>query len=484
MIYLLYYFFTKMQNQTNHSDKVSQISKEVAEAFNKKQRLYIFHNSSNTTREINFKKGAVVDVSDLNKVLEINSEEQYAIVEPNVSMGKLVSETLKKGLVPPVVMEFPAITVGGAIQGGAVESNSYKHGSIHHCCDEYEVVLGNGRIVKLSPTDNPELFWGLACSYGSLAIITKVKLRLVRAAKFVKIRYIFTENTVKTIETIRLEKNNSKTDFLDAILFGQNSGVVMAGEMTDVCGPNQKPLTFSKPSDNWFYLHVQSKVQKQDFLEELLPLTEYLFRYNRGAFWMSKFYFDYFKLPFTKITRRILNRWLDAKNLYRAPHAANLSQIYILQDFDLPYNKVIEFLEYVNQSLPTYPLWLCPLLPTSENDRLAPNHIETDLVINVGIYTQIGNNYEKFIKLNRSLETLAEQLKGRKMLYAHQYYPVNEFWRIYDKNWYDGLRAKCFAGNIFPDVYEKTFVDKKYKSRFWKGVFELLKSPDKLTVKE
>jgi hypothetical protein len=458
-----------------HFDKVNKISGEVTEAFNNKRSLYIFHGSSNTTREINFKLGAYVDISDLDNILEVNVEGSYAIVEPNVSIGALVSETFKKGLVPPVVMEFPGITLGGAVQGGAAESSSFKYSLLHQSALEYEVILGNGQVANVSRTNNSELFWSLACSYGTLAIITKIKLRLIKATKFVKINYMPVKNSAELIEIIKLENANENNDFLDGILFSQKSGVVMAGIMTDVNDSGQKEITFSKPNDDWFYLHVLSKTKKGDFSEDIMSLNEYLFRYNRGAFWVGKFFFSYFKLPFLKITRRLFNGLLNAKSLYSIIHATNKSQLFLVQDFNMPQDKSIEFLEYVEQNFPTHPLWICPLLSSTENDKLAPNHIPTKLGINIGIYTKIGSNYERFLKINRDLELTAKKLGGRKTLYAHQYYTSDEFWQIYDKKWYEDLRVKCSAQNVFPDVYQKTFVKKKYKPRFWKGISELLK---------
>lgn len=49
----------------------------------------------------------VVDTSRLNHVVSVDAERRTALVEPNVPMDRLVEETLKYGLVPPVVMEFP-----------------------------------------------------------------------------------------------------------------------------------------------------------------------------------------------------------------------------------------------------------------------------------------------------------------------------------------------------------------------------------------
>ena len=104
-------------------------------------------------------------------------------------MDWLIEETLKQRLVPPVVMELPAITVGGGVQGGAGESSSFKYGLFHDCCLEYEIVLGNGDVVIASPHKNSDLFFGTACSYGSLGIMTLVKLQIIPAKNFIRLTY-------------------------------------------------------------------------------------------------------------------------------------------------------------------------------------------------------------------------------------------------------------------------------------------------------
>lgn len=65
----------------------------------------------------------MVDTSLLNNVLRVDTETMTALVEPNVPMDSLVQATLPFGLVPPVIMEFPGITVGGGFAGTAGESS-------------------------------------------------------------------------------------------------------------------------------------------------------------------------------------------------------------------------------------------------------------------------------------------------------------------------------------------------------------------------
>lgn len=79
------------------------------------------------------------------------------MIEPNVSMDRLVEETLQYGLILPVVIEFPGITVGGGYSGTSGESSSFKHGFFDKTINYVEMVLANGDVVKISPTENADL---------------------------------------------------------------------------------------------------------------------------------------------------------------------------------------------------------------------------------------------------------------------------------------------------------------------------------------
>ena len=150
----------------------------------------------------------------------------------------------------------------------------------------------------------------------------------------------------------------------------------------------------------------------------------------------------------------------------------------------MPEQNFPSFIDWADQNLHVYPLWICPLAQAEASDKLSPNAIpDTHLVVNVGIYTQIRDDYQLCLNLNRKLEFKVEGLRGRKVLYAHHYYTTDEFWQIYDKNWYDALRLKCHATDVFPDIYQKTFVNRPYQSRLFKGTWKLLRSNKKLATK-
>lgn len=99
-----------------HKKKVDSLKRQIADFYSRGVRFKIFHGSTNSTRVQRFDLDQTLDTSNLDQVLAV--DENYAIVEPNVPMDKLVDATLEYGLIPPVVMEFPGITVGGGVQGG------------------------------------------------------------------------------------------------------------------------------------------------------------------------------------------------------------------------------------------------------------------------------------------------------------------------------------------------------------------------------
>ncbi|HUO50274.1 MAG TPA: FAD-binding protein, partial [Candidatus Paceibacterota bacterium] len=112
--------------ESQHADAVASLAEKVKEFNNRGEKVRIYHGGTNSTRRQKFEPARVIDTSNLNRVIFIDVEKKYVLVEPNVSMEQLVSETLKHSLIPPVIMEFPNITVGGGVQGGAGESSSFK----------------------------------------------------------------------------------------------------------------------------------------------------------------------------------------------------------------------------------------------------------------------------------------------------------------------------------------------------------------------
>jgi len=456
-----------------HAGKVELIQNSVRGFYAQRKKVRIYHGSTNSTRSVTIDRENMVDTSNLDEIIEINVQEQYAIVESNVMLDKLAEATLKLGLIPSVVSEFPGISIGGAVQGGAGESSSFRWGCVHEICTEYEVILANGDVVVTSEDNQPDLFHGLPCSYGTIGIITRIKLRLVRATQTVQLDYRKVESYDEALSLISAATKTS-AEFIDAIMFAPNKGVVMVGNFTP--DTKQPRKTFHRLTDEWFYIHAEQVVANQGSYREAIPIKDYLFRYDRGAFWIGKSGFALYRFPFNRFTRLWLAGLMKTRTMYRYLHGANLSQQFLIQDICLPQANTHEFLSYLDKNCAIYPLWLCPLKPDSKS-MLAPNYLKTDLVINVGVWGAFSKEYNNFVDENRKMEAFIATLGGRKVLYAHTYYSRENFWENYSRRDYEELRARYQAPTIFPEIYDKVVVTKKLSPSLIKGWLGLMKSP-------
>lgn len=450
----------------NHRDLVGKIAASVQLYFKRREPFRIYHGSTNSTRQTTHRRENMIDISPLSRVLKIDTNARTALVEPNVPMDRLVESTLKHGLIPPVVMEFPGITAGGGFAGTGGESSSFKYGYFNETVKSVEIVLGDGTIITASDKQNRDLFHGASGAVGSLGITTMLEIQLIQAKKYVKVTYHSFRSIPEVIEKIKAETLNPALDYVDGILFSKEHGVVITGYLTDDLPDSSQVQRFSDANDPWYYLHVKEKTLRTvNPVAEHIPLSEYLFRYDRGGFWVGASAFEYFKFPFNQFTRWFLDDFLHTRMLYRALHASDQSKNYIVQDLALPFSTAEKFIDYSINSFGIWPLWLCPLrqsrLPT-----LHPHFPETEAdgqtlkpMLNVGLWGFGPAQHDRFVAKNRELERKLRELGGMKWLYAHTYYEENEFWELYNRQWYEGLRRKYNAKSSLPSIWHKVKVD-------------------------
>lgn len=462
----------------NYPIKVRGLSAKVKTFYETKKPFRIYHGSTNSTRILSFDPDSMLDTSCLNEVIEVDASNKTVRVEANVPMDQLMKATLRYGLVPPVIPEFPGITVGGAVQGGAGESSSFKWGFLNQTTNWVEYILGNGDIKRVSQKDASDLYYGAAGSCGTLGVITCAEIQLIDAKKYVTTTYTSVGGFDDCVEKVKAASASGEYDFVDCIMFSKSGGLLVCGKLSD-----EKIGTvrqFSRARDQWFYLNAERIWKDGVEVTESIPLVDYLFRYNRGAFWVGKFAFELFGVKFDRLRRFILNPILNTRKLYQALQVSGASQEYIVQDLTMPAEQAVDFLNYIDKELAIYPLWICPVKADPRSPLLC-NGIDTDLTINIGVWGPRIPDYDEFVATNRRIEKQLIKSKGKKWLYAHTYYPEKEFWRIYDKTWYDNLRKKYFADSL-PSIYDKVVVTKRYPVNARRGLFKTIAGTAKLRI--
>ncbi|KAF2727415.1 FAD-binding domain-containing protein [Polyplosphaeria fusca] len=460
-----------------HNRAVSVISDKVASFHASKTPFRIYHGSTLSTRPSPRTKTNTVDISSLDHVLSIDTASKLALVEPNVPMDALVKATKAHGLLPPVVMELPNITVGGGFAGTSGESSSFRHGTFDCTVRSIEVVLGNGTVVtaRSSDPDTKDLLYGCAGGCGTLGIITLLELELVDYRPFVELTIYSIGHVDEGIKLMREAERTPAVAYIDGIMYSRSSGVLMVGKLVEE-KPSEKHLrTFHRATDPWFFLFAEDIMRSLEMSPadslgsghpchtEYIPTEDYLFRYDRAVFWSGKLAFNYFWFPFNAATRWLLDPLMKTRVVNHALHRSGLASQAIIQDLGLPYSTSREFIDYISDTLNFWPLWLCPVKSPHALGRASfsmdRNQADfPDIMLDVGVWGMGPGDQLQFIRLNRDIEKVVKDLGGIKCLYAHAYYTEDEFWDIYNEKKYKDLRRKWHAESL-PSVYDKVKVD-------------------------
>jgi len=466
-----------------HDEEVEKLQKCLLEHLKSSNRAICLakeSKNSNTTRSSGYKHQSIrLNVEALNRVLHIDSEQMICLCEPRVTMRALAKETLKKGLIPLVVPEFKGITVGGAIMGCGGESSSHEVGLFHDICPKVQLLLGSGESVWASPTEHKDLYDSIGGSYGSLGVLLASEIKLQRALPFVNLTYHRFRSAKEVLEKIKtLMRQKEKPEFLEGILFSKEHGVCIEGrQSSSPFGTIYRDSCLAP----WFYQHAKTRVEKVS-----LPLYDYLFRYDRGAFWMGGYVIHppilkrvltelickiktgrpftqneiarYSQLPDPNVFMRLLSSpFTNSETLYSVLHSSEtwVAERFMVQDFTVPEEAIGPFLQRVEEVTSIWPLWLCPIKNSPSLQLFSPHaNLNCPYNINVGVYG-IPASTQSVFDCTKALENDLQRLEGRKWLYSHSTYSPEQFWQIYPHKRYLNLRDKYEATKVWISIENK-----------------------------
>ncbi|HXG55795.1 MAG TPA: FAD-linked oxidase C-terminal domain-containing protein [Vicinamibacterales bacterium] len=129
--------------------------------------------------------GVVISLERMNRILEIDEQNLLAVVEPNVITGALQEAVEKVGLFyPPDPASLGQSAIGGNVAECAGGPRAFKYGTTRRYVLGLEAVLPTGEIIEtggkvVKNVVGYDLTQLLVGSEGTLAIITKVILRLI-----------------------------------------------------------------------------------------------------------------------------------------------------------------------------------------------------------------------------------------------------------------------------------------------------------------
>lgn len=465
---------TLRSNAKGHTKRVSEISSAVLAASKTGQKLctdrpgYATMSLKGEAHKKNHIK--IPMKNSLVDIIDINTSQLTVRVEPLVNMGQLSRYLIPRGFTLEVLPELDELTVGGLLMGFGIESSSHIAGLFQEICVEYEVVLGDGRVV-FARADNEysDLFYALPWSYGTLGLVVGATLKIMRCEPFVRVtykKYSTLESLTAAFQEASCKKNPAR--FVESLAYGLNSAVVMeadfcASKVESGASFNDIGLWFKK----WFYVHVQEVVataRDGEAVVEIMPLRSYYHRHTKGIFWEMQHI-----IPFAdQAWFRYLLGWAVPPNLplMKSTQTAAMKKMwreqFVVQDMLVPITDLKELMIFLDKKMRIYPMWLCPhlvkrhamggMLRPSRKCKSSENQ---EMFVDIGIYgvpqVQPYHHHNDM----RMLEKKVRDVDGYQGLYAVCYMDKEEFRTMFHHELYDTCRVKYGGINAFPDVFDK-----------------------------
>jgi FAD/FMN-containing dehydrogenase len=404
-----------------------------------------------------------LDVSGLDGVLSVDPVARTADVQGMCTYEDLVTATLAHRLIPLVVPQLRTITLGGAVTGLGIESTSFRNGLPHESVLEMDVLTGDGRVVTTRPGE--ELFDAFPNSYGSLGYATRLRIELEPVPAYVALRHVRFDDAgllAKAIAEITEagEHEGIRVDGLDGVAFAPDDHRLTLATWTDSTGG-------ARPSDYTGREIYHRSVHERE--TDLLTMEDYLWRWDTDWFWCS----GAFGLDRPLVRRLWPRRWRRSDVYHRIigldrrlglvdrldRRAGRPERERVVQDVEVPVERLPEFLAWFDETVGMRPVWLCPL----RSGRAWPSYPLTpgETYVNVGFWgtVHVGPDASDG-PLNRAVEARVTALGGHKSLYSEAFYDPETFDRLYD-----GANLAAVRRRHDPDGRLTTLYDKAVRRR-------------------
>ena len=120
--------------------------------------------------------GIIIDLSPLKRV-QIDPIKRTAWVQAGVTLGELIRETQAFGLATPVGTASET-GLAGLTLGGGLGWLMGKYGLTLDNLLAAQIVLADGRMLRVSPIEHADLFWGVRGGGGNFGIVTAFEFQL------------------------------------------------------------------------------------------------------------------------------------------------------------------------------------------------------------------------------------------------------------------------------------------------------------------
>jgi delta24-sterol reductase len=432
-----------------------------------------------STRFADYKSNSdCIFVGDFRDVLELDEKNMTVRLEPLVDVGSITAYLLPRGYMLATTLEIEEATIGGLAMAVGMTTASHKHGLLQETVSEYEVVMGDGTLVKATRDEHSDLFHCLPWSHGSLGLLVGLTLKIIPVKKYVKVVYEPVKGQAAYCARIReVSLAKEPADFIEATIFSKDEAVIMTANFCDEPqGPERAHITdLTGWYKKWFYTYVRDMLLCTAPHYDYVPTHTYIFRHNRAVFWALR---D--QLP-EKYGNHWLYRfflgWLNPPKVtfLKLPATQAIRKEMMMQrvyqDIVLPLNALEDA---INKATDLFGMWPLLVYPSRIYDHGAdkqgqfpkPAPLSRVEGTDYGMYFDLGaygipvqvrkETPFKCVTSMREMEHFTRAVGGAPFLYADTFMTKAEFGEMFNLTLYEKVRAQYSAADHFPHLYDKT----------------------------
>jgi FAD/FMN-containing dehydrogenase len=444
---------------TQHAAAVDRLRASYA-AIPAGQPVRLAKKTSNLFRPRQATHAPGLDVRGLDGVIFVDPQARTADVAGMTTYEHLVDATLPYGLMPLVVPQLRTITLGGAVSGLGIESTSFRSGLPHESVIEMDVFTGAGEVVTTRPGD--ELFDAFPNSYGSLGYATRLRIELEPIRSHVALRHVRFDDAGLLAKTIAMiteagEYAGERVDGVDGVAFEPGEYYLTLARWSDHPGGGAASSDYT--GQQIYYRSIQERET------DLLTTYDYLWRWDTDWFWCS----GAFGAQNPRLRRLWPSRYRRSDVYYKMvgwdqrfhiadrldKRAGRPQRERVIQDIEIPVDRLPEFLDWFEAEIGMRPVWLCPLRLRDREWSTYPLKVGTTYV-NVGFWgtVHVGPDAARAPR-NRAIEAKVLELGGAKGLYSEAFYDRETFDRLYDGEHLAAVKQKYDPDKRLTSLYDK-----------------------------
>ena len=315
--------------------------------------------------------------------------------------------------------------------------------------------------------EHADLFATFPNSYGSLGYATRLRIELEPVARHVALRHVRFTDAAALQDAIASISATQRVARRARRRPGRHR--LRAGRVLPHPGPVGRRAPTQAPATTPASRSTGQSIQQREI--DLLTTYDYLWRWDTDWFWCSRAFGAQ-----NPIVRRLWPRRFKRSDVYHKlvgldlrfgiadrldRRAGRPQRERVIQDIEVPVERLGEFLDWFDEDVGMRPVWLCPLRLRGQTSwptyPLEPGRT----YVNVGFWGAVGvGENAPQSPLNRAVEAKVAELDGHKSLYSESFYDLETFDRLYD-----GPNLAAVKQRYDPDQRLTSLYDKAVRQR-------------------